>query len=865
MRLVEEIRLAKATVDALTLLLICSTAAMASDRAHNQLVYFDVPRHRADVSLTLFVEQANLTLIIPYEVARKITTNRVQGTHTVAEAIEILLAGTDLMPVFSDQGLLTNITDRRSVTEEDRMIAKEKGLLAGLIAVFVGAGAAAQEESSAYLEEIVVTAQKRAQNLQDVPAAVTNVGGEFLADAGISDIAGLQHVVPNLSLGDTFSFANLFSRGLGLNTSFGNVDPSVALYSDGAVIAQAGAQLFSFFDLERVEVLRGPQGTLYGRNSTGGLINLITKKPTEEFTGNLDVKVGNYGSLEFEGAVGGALIDGKLSGRIAAFSQTRDGFGTNVVTANDVDDRNRQGVRAQLLWAASDATDVSFIAEYGRQNDASGGFSFQEVTFPDPLNDNNPNNDNFGAPGLGGFANSGEARDQASDVDPSNDRRTFSLTNIIEWQVNDNFSIKNTINYRDFKSILIQDLDLSAVINSSIEYFLFETEQITEELQFVYNTENFNFIGGIYYFDEEVDNILGFGITGSGANEGDPSLPGGGRRVFITGTGTTESLAAFWNITYDFSDAFSIRVGGRYTEDERAIFDNNLFITVGPPGGRFQITPPGFEGEATFTDYTGEFGIDYRPSDDLLLYYTYSEGFKAGTQQISPPSVPSGFVNPEKIANHEIGVKATFNEGRVIANIAAFSYGLENLQLDRTIPGGPAGFTSEFVNATTLDGEGVEVELLLRPSSAFTLNGSVAYLNTELGNFLTIDPLTLMDVNIGGNSGRQSPELTFALNADYEIALSNGAAVTLTGAVSYKDDQFFSEFNTERLFQDSYTLVDARIAYLLPESDIEIALWGKNLSDEDIAGGAFAISTGRSIGTTFLPPRTYGISFGTRF
>tara|TARA_X000001388_G_C2229515_1_gene122562 strand:+ start:406 stop:2643 length:2238 start_codon:yes stop_codon:yes gene_type:complete len=714
-------------------------------------------------------------------------------------------------------------------------------------------------------EQIIVTATKRSQTLQEVPAAVTNVDGELLVDAGVSDIAGLQYIVPNLSLGDTFSFANLFSRGLGLNTSFGNVDPSVALYSDGAVIAQAGAQLFSFFDIQRVEVLRGPQGTLYGRNSTGGLINLITRKPTEEYTGNFDVKFGNFGSLEFEGGVGGSLIDGVLSGRIAAFSQTRDGFGRNVVTTNDVDDRNRQGFRAQLLWYPSDSTEVSFIAEYGRQNDASGGFSFQEVTFADPLNDNNPNNDNFTAPGLGGFANSGEPRDQASDVDPSNDRDTFSITNIIEWDVNANLSVKNTLNYRTFESTLIQDLDLSAVINSSVEFFFFESTQISEELQVTYEGDNYSIIGGLYYFDEEVDNILGFGITGSGANEGDPSLPGDGRRVFITGTGTTESIAAFWNVNYDVTDEFSVRAGGRFTEDERAIFDNDLFITVGPPDGRFQITPPGFEGSEKFSDYTNEFGADYQVNDDLLLYYTYSEGFKAGTQQISPPSVPSGFVEPEEITNHEAGIKATFNGGGLITNIAIFSYELDNLQLDRTIPGGPAGFTSEFVNATTLDGQGVEVEVLYRPSRNFTVNSSLAYLDTELGDFQTIDPLTLMDVNIGGNSGRQSPKLTFALSADYEIETENGGLVTLGGAISYKDEQFFSEFNTSRLSQDAYTIADARISYLLPNSDIEISLWGKNITDEEIVGGAFAISSGRSIGRTFLPPRTYGIGFKTSF
>lgn len=713
--------------------------------------------------------------------------------------------------------------------------------------------------------EIVVTATKRQENLQDVAAAITAVSGDALADSGVSDISGLQTIVPNLSLGDAFSFANLFSRGLGLNTSFGNVDPSVALYSDGAVVAQAGAQLFSFFDLERVEVLRGPQGTLYGRNSTGGLINLISRKPTKQFTGDFKASVGNYGAIEIDAGIGGPIIGDTLLGRVAVFSQTRNGFGKNVVTTNDVDDRNRQGVRGQLLWHAGDTVDVSLIAEYGRQNDASGGFSFQEVVFPDPLGDSNPLNNNLGAIGIPGFSTSGNRRDQASDVDPSNVRDTFSVTNIIDWDVSDNITIKNTFNYRDFQSVLIQDLDLSAKVNSSVEYFEFKSKQISEELQISYVSDKLDLIGGFYYFDETVDNTLGFGITGSGANEFNPAWPGNGRRVYIIGTGTTKSWALFWNAQFHLNDKITLRGGGRYTEDKRAIFDNFQYIVVGPVGGKFQITPPGFNGTKTFKDYTNEFGFDVKPNDDLLLYYTFAEGFKAGTQQISPPSTPTGFVLPESITSHEIGIKATLADRRVIANLALFTYKLDNLQLDRTIPGGPSGFTSQFINATTLKGQGVEFELRVRPTDNFTLNASAAYLHTELGSFVTIDPLTLGNVNIGGNRGRQSPEFTYSLSGDYKIRLESGGVVTLNGAVNYKSSQFFSEFNTPRLAQGAYTLFDARIAYQFPNSDVEFSIWGKNLTDKEVIGGAFAISTGRVIGDTFLPPRTWGASLSYSF
>ncbi|NOX50436.1 MAG: TonB-dependent receptor plug domain-containing protein, partial [Gammaproteobacteria bacterium] len=241
----------------------------------------------------------------------------------------------------------------------------------GCTALAIVIGLLPATATAALLEEVVVTAQKREQNLQDVSTAVTALGADRLADAGITDVLGLQYYVPSVTIGTTFGYANLFIRGLGLNTVFANVDPSVTLYVDGAIIAQPGAQLFSFFDLERAEVLRGPQGTLYGRNATGGTINLVTAKPTEDLTGNIRVSAGDFGLFQAEGAVGGRISD-RVLGRFAFQSIVRqDGYSTNQATGNDVDDTNKQSFRGQLLFDVTDNVDLLLSAEYGTELDAA--------------------------------------------------------------------------------------------------------------------------------------------------------------------------------------------------------------------------------------------------------------------------------------------------------------------------------------------------------------------------------------------------------------------------------------------------------------------------------------------------------------
>ena len=725
------------------------------------------------------------------------------------------------------------------------------------------------------LEEVIVTAQKREQNLQDVSAPVSAVSAERLKDAGVTNLQELQYYIPNITIGNSFGYANLFMRGLGLDTVFANVDPSVTLYVDGSVISQPGAQLFSFFDLERAEVLRGPQGTLYGRNATGGTINLIAAKPSADFSGHARLIGGNHGLLQADAAIGGPLSSW-LQGRIAVQTMNRDGYGRNIVTGHDVDDTNKQSARVQLLFLPSDTVSILLAGEYGREDDAANALFFKRQTFLPSDNPSIAYPPNSAAPGNGGFPT--KTRDYASDVDPVNDRETRSISGTFDWKISDAFALKSILNHRNTELLNFQDLDASAVRASAIQEFVFAADQTSAELQLNYSGSRLQGILGAYYFTEDLHHLNNIDVL----KEGGSFAGGTEKRVNLTGDGETDSWAAFWNGTYNFSDAFAVKAGGRYTEDRRSIVNDNI-IYAGPT----RLTPL-FSANRTFSDYTNEAGLEWRPLDDLLLYYTYSEGFKAGTGELGANS--GTIIDPETITNHELGLKSTWG-GRFVLNIAVYGYRIDGVQLDRTLPGGPTGFITVFENATYQDGEGVEVETSWLPTERLRLNASVIFQKTEFGPFTTFDPIDVRNlrdnrtppppggpalvppyvpfspqsVNIRGNSARQAPKWAGNLHVEYDFVHGNSGTLTLSADGSYKGAYFFSEFNDGLLRQSSYKLFDARMRYTSANGQWTAEVWGRNLGDELIESANFALATGRVITRTYLPPRTWGATIGYSF
>jgi iron complex outermembrane receptor protein len=735
--------------------------------------------------------------------------------------------------------------------------------------------------------EILVTAQKREQALSDVSLSVSAVGGEQLATTNTSNIEALQNLVPSVSFGNDFNFAKLFIRGIGLSSSLPGVDPSVALHVDGAVVSLAQAQLGSMFDLERVEVLRGPQGTLYGRNSTGGAVNLITAKPTASLDGYARMTIGGPDlNLVGEAAVGGPISD-TVRARLAFRAVKRDGYGINELTGNDIDDAQQFSTRGHLEFLPTDSLSILLTGEYHAEDDASLAIKFREVSFPGVLTDGNPANDGLSALGQRLNADGSQAsfasnpRNVRTNFDPINDREQWALTGTIGFDVSDAVSLRSQTSYRDFEAIFFHDFDMSSYLGyplaqtgptrSSANHWqpVFQ-HQFSQELQANIETNRLHAVLGLFYLDEtiEVENHIGFDVL----TNTDPF------RVQFDGSLFVETWAAYANVTYDLTDWLSLKAGGRYSWERRHLTNNTGLGSAAL--NRLVLDPLQWDHSKTWEDFSPSLGVEVRPNNDWLFYANWSRGFKSGTAEIGStrrlsPTQPLPFVDPEKVEAFEAGAK--YATGDLNFNVATFFQRLKNGQfsLTRPIPT-PPFFTSNLVNAAQSEAYGAEVEMLWQPTDAFTLNAAVAYLHSEFTDFTAADPLdprlfapganaAQLEQDLSGNATRMSPKWSVNINPTYEIELANGGTITPGANFAYRSKQYHTEFNDDRLSQDGYIQLDANILYESPNRDYSVNLWVKNITDELVYAGSFSVSTSRAIGGTLMPPRSYGVTLGYAF
>lgn len=729
-------------------------------------------------------------------------------------------------------------------------------------------------------EEIIVTATKRAQPLQDVPIPVAAISGDELNEHQISSMEDLQFLVPNITFGNDFNFAKLYVRGIGFNSSFHGVDPSVALHVDGAVVARASAQFASLFDLERVEVLRGPQGTLYGRNNTGGTVNLITRKPSAQKGGNITFTVGGDDlNLVLEGGVDLPLSETTLS-RISFRAQDREGYGINEATGNEIDNAKQYAARAQLLFLPSENFDFTFTAEYYREDD--NGFALK---FLAPSFDGNP--PGFTALGLGGTAESPRNTRSREGFEPMNYKGTWYLTGRANWVLNDKTSVRSITNFRKLKTILAQDFTMSDTFvhvplpllpgqTSAIHDLEVRQWQGSEELQVIYDSGRLHSIFGLYYLTEEVDGDNSIGH--------DPfNIPDLQLRVMLDGWLEVDAYAAFANFTIDVSDRLSLRIAGRFSYEDRKLTNE---FRVAPPFSPTNLpngAPPSPNSEAmpfdiieeSWDDFSPEVGFDWRAKDNLLVYFTYSQGFKSGNAEIGNNN-PT-FVDPEEIENFELGMKSNLSDNKLQLNIAGFSYQLDNGQFNKTIPiPAPPFFITTLENAAKQEGRGIELDMRWQATEQFGVNLATTYLDAEYTEFnslnpidpavpFTPDPTTLPESDLSGNVPRNSPKWQYNLTGVYTHTATSGATWSFSGNIAYKDRQFYSEFNDPRLGADAYTIADANLRYTPASGGWTLDAWIKNIGDELVVAGAFPISTSRTIGGTYLPPRRYGLSLTYRF
>ncbi|MFY7837429.1 MAG: TonB-dependent receptor [Novosphingobium sp.] len=725
--------------------------------------------------------------------------------------------------------------------------------------------------------EIIVTAQKRAQSLSDVSLSVAAVGTEQLAANNTVNLEGLQALVPSISFGNDFNFAKLFIRGIGLSSSLPGVDPSVALHVDGVVVSLAQAQLGSMFDLERVEVLRGPQGTLYGRNATGGAVNLITAKPTEDLSGYVRQTIGGDALLiQTDAAVSGSLTEG-VRARLAVQRIKRDGFGINEFTGNEIDNANQWSVRGHLQFLPTDKLSILLTGELHTEDDRSLAVKFREVSFPGTTTPSltalgqRTNADGSRA----AFASN--VRNLNTNFDPINDRKQYAFTGIMDYAASDVVSLKSLTTYRNFRAIFFHDFDMSsylgyrlaqtnAVQTSANHWQPVFQHQFSQELQANVDTDKLHAVFAGFYLKEKirVENHIGFDVL----TNTDPY------RVQFDGKLDVETWAVFANLTYDLTDQFSVKAGGRYSWEKRKIQNNS---GIGTAATGFVLDPLQWNTSKTWDDFSPSLGVEFRPNDDVMAYFNWSRGFKSGTAEIGSrrsATATTPFVNPEKVEAFEGGIK--YSAGGVQTNLAVFYQKLKNGQFQRTFPiPNPPFFASALENAAESRAYGAEFELRWRPVDGLSIDASAAYLDSEFTKFFSKNPLnaalfgpggsSIPDEDLSGNATRMSPKWTLNFNPAYTADLSSGASVTLATNVSYRSKQYHTEFNDDRMAADGYVMVDANVKYRHSDDKTSINLWVRNLTNELVWAGSYAVATSRTIGGTLMPPRTYGVTLGYEF
>ena len=716
------------------------------------------------------------------------------------------------------------------------------------------APALASAAESLALEEVVVTATKQASTIDSTPAAISAVTAERLGPGGIQDIRDLAVSVPNLSVGDQFGVNRTFIRGVGMTSIDLGADGAVAFLQDGAMIARPSAQLGSFFDLEQVEVLRGPQGTLYGRGATAGVVNMVTKKPSEELEGYARLTAGNYSAYTIEAAVGGPISGDTVMGRVAMKIDERDGYGQNKFTGSEIDDRDAYAVRGSLHWQPSDAVGVTLLGEYFDEEDNNYAFHYFGTTVvpEDQLAHNL----------LGGrtifdyYADRGrkaDLRNIYSDEEPINDRNGLAFTLLMDWQMNDAWTLKSVTAWRDFERFTRDDLDVSDVWMFGQNNYVEESETLSQEFTLSGNAAGIDWLMGAMYFTEELHGEVQVPLINLGLVFGLPADFFNDGNYWQNGDVDTDAYGVYVEGRYAFNEQWSVTAGARYNYEKR---DGTGFFVFDALG----VNVPTDKSES-WDAVTPKLLVEYDTGGGMLLYGKITRGFKSGVINVGSLN---DVIDPEYVWAYELGMKTGLADGRASLRTAAFYYDYEDLQV---------GFVNEqsvveTVNAASATNLGIEVELVARLTESLSGELSGTWLDATYDEFVTGDYRNNFEqVDLSGNNLQNAPEFTAFAALDYRQPVSERGSVISRIEWAWQDDVYFTEFNNEDAFQEAYSVLNASVGYEGAEGRWSAVAWGRNLTDEFVISNN--IITAPLYGSirvgSLLPPRTYGVTFSYNF
>ncbi|EQB02846.1 hypothetical protein L288_15550 [Sphingobium quisquiliarum P25] len=708
--------------------------------------------------------------------------------------------------------------------------------------------AAAPESQSADsgLEDIIVTAQRRSENIQRVPIAITAVTADTIQSMGVRGTQDLSSISPGLYFGTQIGNASPFIRGVGTFAVSAGQESAVSVYVDGVYIASQSGSVFALNNIERVEILKGPQGTLFGRNATGGLIQVITKDPSHDTQVQGTIGYGNYDTTEAKIYASTGLTDTIAVDFAGSYTHQGDGWGKNVVTGRDVNKRPHDlSLRSKLLFTPGPDTRITLSGDYSyNRGDVGVTTRVRE-----------------GAIAANGYRFTGGFWDSASDITPVLRNEAWGAS----LKVEQTFDFAKLVSISAFrKSEAKQFLDFDATPSPFLTISLNPRErQFSQELQLQSpESSAINWILGAFYYHGN-SRYSPFELGLYPAASGAPGL------IYdrILGHQVTNSYAAFAQATVPIGESTRVTAGIRYTKDHRR-FDGSeqeilTFAPVSPPA-TVAATQRASEGKPTWRLSVAH---DFAPG--VMGYASYNRGFKSGVFNLQAPG--SDPIKSEKIDAYEAGVKIDALDRHLRINISGFYSDYKNIQLQRNDDNG----VLQLLNAASAKIYGADVEITAIPFEGLTLRGALGLLHSRYGDFpdarLTVpnrDPLTgaliggntQTTFNAKGNHTVQSPDYTANVSASYETSLGDGK---LAANASYVlQGRTYAEVDN-RTFIPGNGQLSADLSYTLPGDHYRVRVWGRNLTKEKVyqqlTEQAFAD------GAIALAPRTYGVAFDFTF
>jgi len=712
---------------------------------------------------------------------------------------------------------------------------------------FASASYAQEEEQTNALEEVIVTAQKREESLQKTALAVSVMSGTFLEDNRIDDFIEVTSRIPGFSVtGPAKTQPGIALRGAGSLEDSAGIDQAVGIFIDDVYISAPSAFDSDLFDLERVEVLRGPQGTLFGKNVVGGAINFITRNPTQEKEASLQATYGRFNRFDVRGSVSGPLIDDELFGLISFSSRNSDGYTYNEFTDNMLDQDNEVSGRSKLLWTATEDFEILLSADYYR--DKSYGIS---RAFLGPV-----------APIIGTLNTDPLVVNH--DQDGGYDRTIWGMSAKMSYSFDDGGEIVSITAYRNSEQRSIFDLDGTTAPTLHFDSSA-DSDQFSQELRYVNDWGDLDYIVGLYYFDADNSQLESFEV------EGQPGSLFAALIESIIGVNiplpetlgqniSTKSYAIFAEGTYSFSDTFRVTLGGRYTWEDKS---GNTFCSV--PGFQCELSAYDVDVGDSWSAFTPKLTVAVDITDEILGYATVSNGFKSGGFVTGTEAEALLTFDPEEVWNYELGLKSRWFEDRLQVNVAGYFAEYSDLQFRFSRPDG-------LPDAGTADTEnyGLEVEVMAIPIEGLDVWANYAYQEGEYTDLL-ID-----GEQLAGNRTILTPKHSLSLGSAYTVYFSDGGSLTLAGDYTHKSLSLVDPSGDERTGQEINGLVDAYIAYTFPDEAWEIKFSGKNLTNEGLqttisSPGVFVIpaldtlSGATTYNTHYSAPITWAVTVSFRY